>query len=141
MNRWYFWVLALIMLATAFGLVLLPPAPTPVGQVVSGVFCATLLLATFGLARPRRHSWALRAVAGVVLVAYLAYAAGELVDWWNGKPLGADAPRSRPNLYNALRGLLAFGVPSVYLLLKGRTGTVVDDLLEEPRGEGGAEQA
>ena len=104
MNRWYFWVLAPVMLAT------------------------------LGLAKPRRFQWALRAVAGAILLGYLAYATHEAFAWWQGKPLGLLAPRAASNLVNALWGLAVFGLPSLYFLFRGRSGASVDVLLDIRNG-------
>jgi hypothetical protein len=98
-NRWYFWVLAPIMLATALGMPFLVEPPTTFGWVVTYLFSGALLFATLGLARPRRSRWALRVVAAAILLAYLAYAVSELVAWWNGKPFGWNAS-----------GLVAIGI-------------------------------
>jgi hypothetical protein len=129
MKRWYFWVLAPVMLATGIGLPFIIAPPTWQGQVVLYAFCCLLLLATLGLAVPSRFLWALRGAAALVLLAYLGYAATEAWAWWHGKPFGFGSSRGRSNLFNALRGLLVFGVPSLYLLLKGRSGTFVDAFL------------
>jgi hypothetical protein len=129
-NRWYFWVLAPIMLATALGMPFLVEPPTTFGWVVTYVFSGALLFATLSLARPRRFRWALRVVAAAILLAYLAYAVSELVAWWNGKPFGWNASRSESNLHNALWGLFVFGAPSLYFILKGRSNTKVDELLD-----------
>jgi len=129
MNRWYFWVLAPVMLVTGLGLPLISEPPTWQGRVVLHLFCGTLVLATLGLARPRRFPWALRAVAGAILLAYVAYAVAEAIAWWHGKPFGFGARRSASNLHNALCGLVVFGFPSLLFLLRGRSGTKVDALL------------
>jgi hypothetical protein len=129
-NRWYFWVLAPIFLATALGLPLIVDPPTTVGVVVLYLFSAMLLIATLGLARPQRFHWALKFVAGMILFAYSAYAVGELIQWWNGKPFGWTAARSQANLRNALTGLVVYGGPSLYFLFKGRSETAVDELLD-----------
>ena len=127
MNRWYFWVLAPVMLATGLGLPFLTDPPTWQGRIVLYLLCGTLVLATLGLAKPRRFQWALRVVAGVILLAYLAYATEEAIAWWHGKPFGWFARRASSNLRNALLGLGVFGLPSVYFLFKGRSGTKVDE--------------
>jgi hypothetical protein len=130
MNRWYFWVLAPVMLATGLGLPFLAEPPTWQGRVVLYLVSGTLVLATLGLARPRRFQWALRIVAGVILLAYVAYAAGQAIAWWQGKPFGFGAPLAISNLRNALWGLVVFGLPSLYFLLRGRSGSSVDALLD-----------
>jgi hypothetical protein len=130
MNRWFFWVLAPVMLATGFGLPLITNPSTVPGKIVLYLFSGTLLLAMLGLANPRRFQWALRMVAAAILLAYVAYAATEAVAWWHGKSFGLVAARSEPNFRNALWGLLVFGLPSLYFILKGRSGTAVDVLLD-----------
>jgi hypothetical protein len=141
MNRWYFWVLAPVMLATGTGLPFIVDPPTWQGQVILYAFCAILLLATLGLAVPSRFLWALRTAAALVLLAYIGYAASEAWAWWHGKPFGFGSSRSRSNLFNALGGLLVFGVPSLYLLLRGRSGTFMDSFLGiEGDEEAGAEE-
>jgi hypothetical protein len=97
--------------------------------VVLYVFCGTLVFATLGLARPSRFQWTLRAVAGVIALAYAAYATSEAVAWWHGKPFGPTASKASSNLRNALWGFVVFGVPSLFFLFKGRSGTSMDAFL------------
>ncbi len=130
MKHWYFWVLAPIMLLTGIGLPFIVEPPTWQGYVVLYVFCGTLIIATVGLAAPRRFGWALKTVAAVVLLAYVSYAVTEAVAWWHGKPFGFGSARGQTNLFNALRGLIVFGLPSLYLLLTGRSRSAVDVLLD-----------
>jgi hypothetical protein len=132
MNRWYFWVLAPVMLATGLGLPFIVDPPRWQGRVILYVFCGTLVVATLGLARPRRFGWALRVVAGVILFSYVAYAGHEAIAWSQGKAFGFDAPRAASNLRNALWGLAVYGLPSLYFLLRGRSSTPVDALLGIP---------
>ena len=129
MNRWYFWVLAPVMLATGLGLPFIVDPPSWQGRVVLYIFCGTLVIATLGLARPRRFRWALRVVASIILLAYMGYAAYEAIGWLHGKAFGLDAPRSTSNLRNALWGLAVYGLPSLYFVLRGRSVTSVDVLL------------
>lgn len=130
MNRWFFWVLAPFMLATGLGLPFMAEPPTWQGRVILYFVCGTLVVATLGLARPRRFQWALRAVAGAILLTYVAYAASEALTWWRGKPFGLGAQRAESNLHNALWGLVTFGLPSLYFILRGRSGRNVDVLLD-----------
>jgi hypothetical protein len=130
MNRWFFWVLAPVMLATGLVLPFITEPPTWQGKVLLYLICGTLVFATLGLARPRRFRWALRAVAGVIVLVYVAYAASEALVWWQGKPFGPGAQRAESNLSNALWGLMTYGLPSLYFLLRGRSGRSVDVLLD-----------
>jgi hypothetical protein len=130
MNRWYFWVLAPMMLATGLSLLFIAEPPTWQCRVVLYLVCGTLLLAILGLARPRRFRWALRAVAGAILLGYMGYAASEGFAWWRGKPFGFGMRRAESNLFNALWGLVVFGLPSLYFLLRGQSGSSIDALLD-----------
>lgn len=129
MRRWYFWVLAPIMLATGVGLPFIVKPPTPLGYVVVYVFCGALILATLGLASPGRFRWALKGVALVILLAYIGYAVSEAIAWSHGKPFFNERPGDT-SLYLALRGLMVFGIPAAYFLLKGRSGTAIDTMIE-----------
>jgi hypothetical protein len=130
MNRWYFWVLAPVMLATGLGLPFIVQPPSWQAYVVLYIFCGTLVLATLGLADPRRFRWAISAVAGAIVLAYIAYVAYEALAWSRGKPFGFGSNRSASNLLTALSGLAVFGLPALYFLLRGRSGTAVDALLD-----------
>jgi hypothetical protein len=144
MKRWFFWILAPIMLATGFGLPFLAVPPNWQGQVVLYVVCGTLVLATLALSAPGRFRWAVKGVAAVVLLTYVAYAATEALAWWQGKPFGFGAGLAQGNLFNALQGLVVVGVPSVYLLLTGRSRSSVDVLLgvdEEQAADAGSKEA
>ena len=130
MKRWYFWVLAPVMLTTGLGLPFIAEPPTWQGRVVLYLVCGALVLATLGLARPRRFRWALRAVAGAILLVCVAYAASEAIAWWQGKPFGLGARQAESSLCNALCGLVVFGLPSLYFFLRGRSGSCIDALLD-----------
>jgi hypothetical protein len=130
MNRWFFWVLAPVMLTTGLVLPLITEPPTWQGRVLLYLLCGCLVLATLGLARPRRYQWSLRVVAGAILLVCVAYAASEAIAWWQGKPFGLGARPAEGSLFNALSGLVAYGLPSLYFLLRGRSGRSVDDLLD-----------
>jgi hypothetical protein len=118
------------MLATGLGLPFLAEPPTWQGSVVLYIVCSAMVLATLGLARPRRFRWALRAVAGAILLTYVMYAASEAFAWWQGKPFDLGGQRAESNLHNALSGLVAFGLPSIYFIFRGRSGKSVDVLLD-----------
>jgi hypothetical protein len=126
MKRWYFWVLAPIMLGSAIVIPLVAAPVSVVGYVMAYVLACTLVLATLGLADTTRFRWALRSVAGVIVVGGLLYFVSELTAWWAGKPIGAFGRRSDSSLWNAGLFLLVFGVPALRYLLSGRSESVVD---------------
>ena len=129
MNRWYFWVLAPVMLGAAIGLPFWTAPPTLGGRILVYGISLALLCATLGLASPRRFAWALKiAAAGIVLV-NASYVIHEFLAWRNGAPFGFGGRRSGASLFNALCAFAAFGVPSVLFIAKGRSGRPVDVLL------------
>jgi hypothetical protein len=125
MRRWYFWVLAPIMLATGVGLPFLVNPPNVQGYIVLYVMSGALILATIGIASPKRFKPALKVVAATVLIAFIGQAGFEVFAWARGKPFFGDAPGGT-SLYVALQGLAALGVPSLYFIVWGRSGSVVD---------------
>src|SRR5262245_51052098 len=121
MDRWYFWVLAPAFLGGAVIIVVATDPPTTGGRILAYSIAGGAVLATLGLADTRRFSWALRTVAGGVLVLYLWYAGSELRDFANGKPFGWLGPLSENSLRNALLGLLVFGIPATRYMCRGRS--------------------
>jgi hypothetical protein len=129
MNRWYFWVLAPVMIAAA---IIIPSAAAPVslaGRMAVYAFSGTMLLATLGLADVARFHWALRCVAAVVLVAGIAYFVSELQGVLGGKASALSVRRSSPSLLGATFFLLVFGVPALRFLMSGRSGSMVDEIV------------
>ena len=132
MNRWYFWVLAPVMVAAA---IIIPVVAAPVslaGQITVYVLSGTMLLATLGLADVARFHWALRSVAAVVLIAGIAYFVSELQAVLAGKANALSGRRSSSSLLGATFFLLVFGVPALRFLLTGRSESVADEIAAEP---------
>ena len=130
MDRWYFWILAPVMVAAGIIVLRMPTPPTTTGVVIAYVFSGAMFLATLGLASPSRFRWALRAVAGVIFAMGVAYFVHELRGWWAGKPAGP----SGPSLFGATMFLVVFGIPALgYLLFGGRVAEA-----EHWEGEGKA---
>jgi hypothetical protein len=126
MNRWYFWVLAPVMLASAVTIPLAADPPSLGGHVLAYAISVTLLLATLGLANPRRFHWAFRGVAAAIVAAGLAYFVSEVIDWRAGKPMGVLGRRSNSSLWNATLFLLVFALPALRFLLSGYSNSVAD---------------
>ena len=129
MNRWYFWVLAPVMIAAAIIIPVVAAPPTLAGQIGVYAFSATMLLATLGLADVTRFHWALRCVAAAVLMAGVAYFLSELLDVMSGKASALPARRSSSSLWGAAFFLLVFGIPALRFLMTGRSDSVVDELV------------
>ena len=132
MNRWYFWVLAPVMIASAVVIPLVGRPATIAGHVVGYAVSAMLLLATLGLANSIRFHWALRAVAAGILMLGLAYFVVELRMWLDGAPIERGG-RERPSLWSSIGFLVVFGYPAMRFMLKGRSDTIVDDITIERR--------
>lgn len=126
MRRWYFWVLAPVMLVSAAIVGFLTEPPTMLGRVVAYAFAVGLVLATLGLADTRRFGWALRCVAGMIFLTTLSYVGSESWAFAHGKPFGFWGRRSSTNLFNALMAFAIFGIPAIRFVLAGRSGSVAD---------------
>jgi hypothetical protein len=133
MNRWYFWVLAPVMIAAAVIIPLAAEPPTVFGQLVTYIVSGALVFAVLGLADVSRHRWALRVVAAGVLLLGIGYFFAELQAWQSGKPFGLLGHKSERSLRNATFFMLLFGLPSLRYLLSGRSGTAVD-VIAAPEG-------
>ena len=118
MRRWYFWVLAPVMLVSAIGLPFLDNSPTWRGHALTYILSGALLLAGLGFASPRRFNWAFRAVAGLIFLTFLAYVIDEGFAWWRGKPF---VLLEAGNLFHALCVFVVFGIPCLFFLLRGRS--------------------
>ena len=97
----------------------------------SVILVGLALLFAIGLAMPVRGRWALRSTAGIIALAYVVYLGFELWDLAHGKP--QSLRRSEPSAFNALRGLLIFGVP-LFLFAIGRSSRP-DELGQLPTDE------
>lgn len=134
MKRWYFWVLAPVMLGGAV-ISALNDAPTLTGQIIGYAVAGTLVLATVGLADPARFGWALRGVAAAILLAYFSYFVSEVVAVMHGKAVGWSGGRGEVSLRNACLGLFVFGVPAARFLFAGRSGAAIDTMVSDDPGE------
>jgi len=126
MRRWYFWVLAPVMLGSAAIVAFLTDPPTILGRVVAYAFSISLVLATLGLADTRRFGWALRCVASMIFLATLGYVGSEGWAFAHGKAFGFGGRRSSTSLLNALMAFAVFGIPAIRYVLAGRSGSVAD---------------
>lgn len=89
-----------------------------VGLEVTGI------LMLIGLYDPYRFYWAWRGVGAMVFVAYVCYIAGMLIERKWQVPRG----RGEANLFNAIAGLVAFGLPGLWWALFGRFPRVFESL-------------
>ena len=79
-----------------------------------------LVLLYLAVGWPAQYRWAGRVLGAGVFVAYAAYLVHEF--WIRPEGLQPGGSRSRPSAWNALRGLIAFGLPSLWYALRGRFG-------------------
>lgn len=112
MNRWYFWVLAPVMLISAWIIGALTDPPTLFGRVLAYTISATLVAATIGLANPYRFIWAIRFVAGAILFGYVSYVGIQFRGWLGGDAFSGQAGSGGASLRNSLLGLLIIGLPA-----------------------------
>ena len=74
------------------------------------------VLMLLGLYDPHRFAWAWRGVGGLVFLTYAAYVVVMLVD----RQWQLPANRAQGNLFNAIAGLCAFGLPGLWWAVFGR---------------------
>ena len=113
-----FWALApfLIIFMVTFPL-LVHPRSAPAVILLCGLelFC---LLAFLGLLSPVRFWWALRGVGMLIFLAYASYLVDELIE-----SKGTTTVRrsmSEPSVFNALAGLIVFGLPGLAYAIFGQ---------------------
>ena len=85
--------------------------------VIIGGMDFTFLLLALGLYEPRRFSWALRSVMGIVFLFYCWYVIDQAV--FSGHPWRWPLSRGEVNPVKALRGLLYIGIPALVYALRG----------------------
>ena len=81
---------------------------------------AALVLLYLAIGWPEHYHWAGRVLCGGVFLAYAGYLVYEF--WLHPEGLQPTVSRSRPSAWNAIRGLIAFGLPSLWYALRGRFG-------------------
>jgi hypothetical protein len=134
----YVWVLvpALVIVAIVVGIAgtifieLAFRPPSWVGHAVLWMLLATAILGPLGWLDRRRFRWAWRCVAGMILVTCVGYFVAELVEWRNGKPLGAPI-QPGSSMWSAVGALLFFGVPALRFAVTGRSAAD-DDAISAP---------
>jgi hypothetical protein len=89
-----------------------------VGLEVTGVF---MLL---GLWNPIRFAWAWRGVGAAIFLAYVVYIVVMLFE----RKWQIPNRRAEENLWNAIMGMIAFGLPGLWWALRGRFPTAFASL-------------
>jgi hypothetical protein len=71
-----------------------------------------------GLFNSDRFWWASRAVGALIFLAYAAYLIAMIAE--NGGNVAITPRKAEPSAFNALCGLVAFGLPALWFALFGR---------------------
>ena len=140
-SRFVFYCTAplLVALLVVLPLAASPPEPTGWIGVVAVELCAALLL--LGLFDNRRFWWCLRGVGAFVFLAYVIYM---LVTAFSGQWFG-NGRKSSVSAFNAVLGLIFFGLPGLWYACFGRLTlrpdpddeNVYDDLEDGEECDGG----
>src|SRR5262245_9888655 len=85
--------------------------------LIIGGMDVTFLFLALGLYDPRRFSWALRSVMGIVFLFYCWYVVDQVV--FSGHPWRWPGSRGEVSPFNAVRGLVFIGIPALLYTLKG----------------------
>ena len=120
MNRWYFWVLAPVLLAAAFFFLSRPRPPSVEGKVIICALSGMFILSAVGLADPVRLRWAWSAVATGILITGVACL-----------------------VFPSIRGVGALfwtlSIPALVFLLRGRTDTLLDVIVAPDESTAGSQ--
>jgi hypothetical protein len=90
---------------------------SPRDRLVDASVGAVMALLAIAVALPRRTTWALRLVAGIVGLAYVVYFGTELWDLLHAKPQQLRV--GEPSATMAGLGLLIIGLPMIVFALSG----------------------
>jgi hypothetical protein len=117
------WLLGAGFALMGLMLVLLPVSPTATQPWLQPAFGGLGIMSAAACFAPRRLGWLFRMMAASVLLMYLAYLVDMLGEQTRGPEglAGLTLPKSRAeaNAWNALRGLIVFGIPSLSYLMFG----------------------
>ena len=114
MSRSLYWILAPFLVITAIALPLLIDNWT-IGRAIIMIGLELFMIGLLiGLWDIWRFEWALRSVAGLIFLAYVAYVASMLM-----QGVWASGARSKSSIVNAIAGLLFWGAPALGFAIKG----------------------
>jgi hypothetical protein len=123
-SRFIFWCVAPILLVAAVGLPLTIRDWTPFNVMFTTAWIVGCSAAVLAIHDAGRFPWAARTVTGIIFTAFLLYAVDAVLR--SNEPL-APTKRSEASPWNALRGLIAIGLPALWYTLHGRFSLRRDD--------------
>jgi peptidoglycan/LPS O-acetylase OafA/YrhL len=89
------------------------PSAAPWLVYIFAAFCVFIAVACFS---PRLRGPAVRVIGFMVFLGYVSYFAYELLH----EPTKPYAGRSEPHWFNAIMGLIVFGLPGLYVAVRGK---------------------
>jgi hypothetical protein len=116
-SRFMFWALAPLLIAFLMLPAIVPP-PTRTAAIVAAGIELLAILVLLGLFDSRRFWWAWRGVGALVFLLFAAYLTDMLIE--SGGRVEAPARRSEASAFNAICGLIAFGLPGLWYAVFGR---------------------
>jgi hypothetical protein len=119
-SRFMFWAIApfLIVFFMLPAIVATVPPPTRTAAIVAAGIELLAILVLLGLFDSRRFWWAWRGVGALVFLLFAAYLTDMLIE--SGGRVEAPARRSEASAFNAICGLIAFGLPGLWYAVFGR---------------------
>jgi hypothetical protein len=130
-RKTFFWILLPMVLLLVISEVLSFEYMPRVGKFVAvgvALIGVLLLLATFDALR---FGWAIRALGAAVFFVYVGYLFDELR---LGHPFRFFEPRNVSSPGNALLGLIAFGIPGLFIALRPTKGRSLLQVMASARG-------
>jgi hypothetical protein len=112
----FFWTLSPFLLVFVIAMPFLIPNRDAAALATLAGLETTGVLMLLGLWNPDRFVWAWRSVGGMVFIACACYVVAMVIERNWQRPQGQGGA----NLFNAIRGFIAFGLPGFLWLLYGR---------------------
>jgi len=109
------WLLVCVIVPSAIGLLLLIPRWTIGATVVMCVFETAMVLLVLGLCAPVRFRWALRGVGFMIFLLFAMYLIDQIMSPRAPAQAGGGSTTS---VWNALAGLIVFGIPSLWYTIR-----------------------
>lgn len=131
-RSFFFWSLAPFLLMFIVAMPLLVPK-RDVAAVITLLSIEILaLLVLLGLFNPFRFWWAWRGVGAIIFLGYCVYLIAMLIE--SGGRITITPRKSEASAFNAICGLVVFGLPGLWYAVLGRLTLRHDSELDELMG-------
>ena len=114
----FFWALCPFLLLFIVVMPWVGPKQDVTGMIVLISVETLAVLVLLGLFNSVRFWWAWRGVAAIIFATYMAYLIATLIE--SGGVIAFEPRKSKPSAFNAICGMIVFGIPGLMYALFGR---------------------